>query len=121
MLEHNPYHYDGTAESLTPQLPPSGALGICFKSFLFTLVSSIIIGWLINSAIIGAFMLFSFTLLIPITAYGLTFHKLRKSGISQLVFWLSAAPLAIFFGILICFRGPEENHQWVLGIFGLIG
>lgn len=122
MTDQNPYHYEGTAESLnsTP-VRASGVIGISGKSYVVTLITAIVAGWMFDPAWIESFLALSLFLLFPISAFGFVFRRTLKLGYSQLAYWLASGPLAIYFVTLINDNNPTPNHAVVLGWAGLIG
>jgi ABC-type dipeptide/oligopeptide/nickel transport system permease subunit len=126
MAKSNPDRFASSADSPLQSGPPSKLsmtqiFNVCCKGSLTGVFAGVVVGGFVDLEIIPAVLLISLFVLIPIALFGITFYRSRDSVVSQICFWLGAAPLAIYFVMLMFNQGSDAGVVQEIGQWGLIG
>jgi hypothetical protein len=107
MPDENPYRYEGTAESLAKAEEPARAVrspsgnSLFFAGLFAALVAAVLVPMVdLANSIPNSLCLLPFDLL-PIGIYIGAFAKRRDHVKAQIVFWIAALPLGLFFVALL--------------------
>jgi len=94
---------------------------ITWKGLLAWTVAGVILGIVIDPEIIGAVLLLSLFVMIPVTVFGVTLYRTCDQTSGQLGFWIAATPLPVMFFLMQFDNGSDAGVVQDIGRAALIG